>query len=109
MDDGNWLYSSGGTSTVLEPEQAIEAYQECLYPDDFGIWGWVEAGYYVSITEHDGSSSQSTSNNITTPRGGIIQQMENNTTYVTNNGANFGTAFQVFIDSDAALPFRDDE
>jgi len=58
MNDGNWLYSSGGTSTVLEPEQAIEAYQECLYPNNFGSWGWVEAGYYVSITEHDGPGSQ---------------------------------------------------
>ena len=58
MNDGNWLYSSGETRTVLEPEQAIEAYQECLYPNNFGSWGWVEAGYYVSITEHDGPGSQ---------------------------------------------------
>ena len=103
MNDGNWLYSSSGTGTVLEPEQAIEAYQECLYPNNFGSWGWVEAGYYVSITEHDDSSSQPTSS------GGILQQMEENTEYVTVTDLDFSATLEYFIDSGAELPLRDDE
>lgn len=93
MSDGNWLFSSivatPTNNDTIEEAYVIEAYQECLYPEHFGDWGWADSGYYVSIEQNIGPTNTET----------VSQPGQPDDNFVVYGGTDAINMFQRFMES----------